>query len=121
MAHIYHALQLLDATPGQVIYRVRLSSNVYNVTVIPLEYLYPLPNPAIHSWLVRKVTERIVVCLYGKVVPYKIMSPLTNCPDNAQQLPFVCTVPTFGRVELSAVLADRLQALTEVLLQDCSN
>ena len=49
-----------------------------------------------------------MVCLYGQVVPYKVMSPLTNYPDDAQQLPFVCTVLTFGRVELSAVITDRL-------------
>ena len=62
-----------------------------------------------------------MVRLDGKVVPCKIMMPLSNCPDDAQQLPFVGTILTFGRVELSAVIADRLQALTEVLLQDCSN
>ena len=62
-----------------------------------------------------------MVCLYGKVVACKVMSPLTNCPDDAQQLPFVCTVSTLGRVELFAVITDRLQALSEVLLQDCSN
>ena len=87
-----------------------------DITVIPLEYLYPLPNPAIHSWLVRKITERIMVCLDGKVVPCKIIMPLTNCPDDAQQLPFVGTVSTFGKVELSAIIADSLQALTESLL-----
>ena len=116
MTRIHHALQFLDAASGQVIRRVRLSSNVYNVAVIPLEYLYPLLNPAIHSWLVWQVTERIVVCLDGKVVPCKVMTPLTNCLDDTQQLPFVGTVSTFGRVELSAVIADRLQALTDVLL-----
>ena len=62
-----------------------------------------------------------MVCLDGKMITCKVMSPLTNSPDNAQQLPFVCTVSTFGRVELSAVITDRLQALTEVLLQDCTN
>ena len=104
-----------------MICRVRFSSNVHNITIITLEYLYPLPNPAIHSWLVRKVTKRIMVRLDGKVVPCKVMSPLTNCPDDAQQLSFVCTVSTLSRVELSAVITDRLQALSEVLLQDCSN
>ena len=62
-----------------------------------------------------------MVSLDGKVVPSKVMTPLTNCPDDAQQLPFVGAVSTFGRVQLSAIIADRLQALTEVLLQDCSN
>ena len=62
-----------------------------------------------------------MVCLDGKVVTYKVMSPLTNCPNDARQLPFVGTVSTLGRVELSAIIADGLQALTEVLLQDCSN
>ena len=62
-----------------------------------------------------------MVSLYGKVVPCKVMSPLTHCPDDAQQLPFVGTVSTVGRVELSVVIADSLQALSEVLLQDCSN
>ena len=57
-----------------------------------------------------------MVCLDGKVITCKVMSPLTNCPDDTQQLPFVGTVSTFGRVELSAVITDRLQALTEVLL-----
>ena len=57
-----------------------------------------------------------MVCLYGKVVPCKVMSPLTNCPDDAQQLPFVGTILTLGRVELSAIIADRLQALSKVLL-----
>ena len=57
-----------------------------------------------------------MVCLDGKVVPCKVMTPLTNCPDDAQQLPFVGTVSTFGRVELFAIIADGLQALTEVLL-----
>ena len=57
-----------------------------------------------------------MICLDGKVVPCKVMSPFTNCPDDAQQLPFIGTILTFGRVELSTIIADRLQALTEVLL-----
>ena len=57
-----------------------------------------------------------MVYLDGKVITCKVMSPLANCPDDAQQLPFIGTILTFGKVELFAIIADRLQALTEVLL-----
>ena len=49
-----------------------------------------------------------MVSLYGKVVPCKVMSPLTHCPDDAQQLPFIGIVLTLDRVEFSAIIADRL-------------
>ena len=51
----------------------------------------------------------------------KITTPLTNCADDAQQLPFVSTVTTFDRVHFSAVITDGRQALARVLLQNSPN
>ena len=69
-----------------------------NITIVALQNLYPLPNTPIHCRLVRKIFERVMVSLDSKVSAREIMTPLTYSPDDAQQLPFICTVSTFGRV-----------------------
>ena len=58
-----------------------------------------------------------MVSLDGKVSASEIMTPLTYSPDNAQQLPLIRTVSAFGRVQFSAVIADWLQTLAEILLK----
>ena len=80
--HIHYTPQFLDAAVGQKICGVCLSCNMYDVTIIPLQYLYPLPYPPIHCRLVWKIFQRVMVGLYHEVGSCKIVPPLPDCTDD---------------------------------------
>ena len=49
------------------------------------------------------------------------MPPFPHSPYDAQKFSLVCTVPGFGGVELPAFIANGLQPVAKILLQDSSD
>ena len=62
-----------------------------------------------------------MVCLDDEVAAGQIMPPFPYSPGDAQKFSFICTVPGLGGIELPALIANGLQPVAKILLQDSSD
>ena len=62
-----------------------------------------------------------MVCLDDEVVAGQVMPPFPYSLGDAQKFSLICTVPGLGGVELLAFIANGLQPVAKVLLQDSSD
>ena len=92
-----------------------------NVTIIALQNLHPFPKPPVDCRLVGQVFQGVMICLDDEVAAGQIMPPFPNSPGDAQKFPLICTIPGLSRVELPAFIANGLQPVAKVLLQDTSD